>query len=531
MTTYFVSGTTSENSVPAANLIILYKAYRGDLTSFGEELSRVVAQGDGKFKLTYEDWSKDVMVIALDPDPNRYDAFIEDWVVGAVVGVDPYIEDVVALLHMEGGNGGTAFLDEIGNVVTVAGDANTSTVQAKWGSSSAAFDGSGNDRVIVARSPDMSVGVQDFCIECWVFKTTDSGYQTIVCKRDVLGGPDVYGEFILRTNVATMEVFFRTGASTWVSNLAAGSAPLGQWFHLAVSREDSQFRVFIDGDLTGSFSSALTIVADSYDLSFGSETDDTAPLNGYIDDFRMTVGQARYTSDFIIPSEEFPNDVDPYFSDVAVLLHMDGADGGSVFTDVIGNAVAVSGITTTTDQIKFGISSGKFLTPWTDLAIAHTPALSLGFSDFTVECWVYNTQTAGAWTYLVSKGPLTSTTGEFDLSLGDTSILNDRVRLRVKTVDGTVTVESTIASPLNEWFHLAGVRYGSKIILFLNGEKMAETSVSSPVEADSEAFRVGTGSSASAANPYVYMDDVRYTVGVARYTQPFTPRQLAFPDA
>jgi len=51
---------------------------------------------------------------------------------------------------------------------------------------------------------------------------------------------------------------------------------------------------------------------------------------------------------------------DPNFSDVALLLHMDGSDGGSTFTDnsSFNHTVTANGSSnTSTDQVKFGTAS------------------------------------------------------------------------------------------------------------------------------------------------------------------------------
>lgn len=86
MATYKVKGVTKENSILAPNIVIAYKADRGDPGSIGEELGRTTANGSGVWEITYDDWAAEVFVVTLDPtDSIRYQAKITDWRLGTLV--------------------------------------------------------------------------------------------------------------------------------------------------------------------------------------------------------------------------------------------------------------------------------------------------------------------------------------------------------------------------------------------------------------------------------------------------------------
>jgi hypothetical protein len=82
---------------------------------------------------------------------------------------------------------------------------------------------------------------------------------------------------------------------------------------------------------------------------------------------------------------------------------------------------------------------------------------------------------------------------------------------------------------LNIWSHIAICRSGTSTKLFINGTQSGSTStdstnyVASPV-------RIGDGNDGTSTYPYSgYIDDLRITNGVARYTSTFTPPTQAFP--
>ena len=93
-------------------------------------------------------------------------------------GSDPYFNNVVLLLHMNGANSGTTFTDSssFARTVTTYGDAKTSTTQSKFNGSSGLFDGT-TDRLSVPASSDFNMGSGDFTIETWIYPTTLGGTQ------------------------------------------------------------------------------------------------------------------------------------------------------------------------------------------------------------------------------------------------------------------------------------------------------------------------------------------------------------------
>lgn len=79
---------------------------------------------------------------------------------------------------------------------------------------------------------------------------------------------------------------------------------LNQWQHVAISREGSAARAFYNGTLIDTKTTAMNLTQTTMVL-FARYTGQQSPSGGYIQDFRITNGLARYTANFTPPTAEF----------------------------------------------------------------------------------------------------------------------------------------------------------------------------------------------------------------------------------
>jgi hypothetical protein len=94
-----------------------------------------------------------------------------------------------------------------------------------------------------------------------------------------------------------------TSGSSWALNSTGGTVTANTWNHVAFVRSGTSCVAYLNGTsvVTGTVSGALA--SSSQKLAIGSFTSDGSDLfTGYIDDFRFTRGQARYTSNFTPPT-------------------------------------------------------------------------------------------------------------------------------------------------------------------------------------------------------------------------------------
>lgn len=228
-----------------------------------------------------------------------------------------------------------------------------------------------------------------------------------------------------------------------------------------------------------------------------------------------------------------------------ILLHMEGADDGSVFTD---SAVGQTGgpgtrswtnpgtfALTSTDTAKFGSTS-----LWCFASVSPPPNgghivasdsadFTVGSSDFTVDFWANRTgATTGArWLFgqlSASSGAAAANAigGQFNSSNRFTCYAS--VGGTLHTLTGTTSITDT------SWHHYAMVRNGGTITTYLDGAVEATASVSGSVPDIALDWCVGQRGDGAADAFVGYIDEFRLSVGIARWTAPFTPPTEAYTD-
>ncbi|WP_291516557.1 LamG domain-containing protein [Bdellovibrio sp. ArHS] len=214
---------------------------------------------------------------------------------------------------------------------------------------------------------------------------------------------------------------------------------------------------------------------------------------------------------------------DPYSGSVVLGLHMDGANGGSTFTDVKGKTITLTGSpTTSTAQVKYGTASGLF-------AKGHRLVLptSADFTyngDFTIETWVYPTVLQTAW------GIFDARTNGGTAAMYCMGLVNVGGVYRLEYFNGTSYKATSTSVAINTWSHVAIVRSGSTLSFYVNGVKDSTTATIAATQTGGTSPVIGTKDDGLAGYGIVgYLDDFRITKGVARYTANFTPPSKAFP--
>lgn len=213
---------------------------------------------------------------------------------------------------------------------------------------------------------------------------------------------------------------------------------------------------------------------------------------------------------------------DPDFANVVSLIHFDGADGSTTFTDEIGHVwTPTSPAEISTDQAKFGGSSGQF-TAGTNSRIS-TPASAdwdWGTGDFTIEAQVY----------------FTSTTRFYLMSLGG----NDAAWI-ITPSSGVVEVYGPGSYVLNtgstpfstgQWYAMRLVRSGDDWTVLRDGVVYATVNDSRAWGNSTQALSVAADLTGSAQTLGGFVDEWRLTKGVARDAGgAYTPQAAPFPNS
>jgi hypothetical protein len=200
----------------------------------------------------------------------------------------------VLLLNGDGTNGQTTFANVSSNALTItAVSAAVSTSQKKYGTGSISL----LNGPYIAITDHSSLGLTgDFCIECWVRFTSVAGVQMLFGKGGDAWDGGGYG------------LYYSAGAWQFAgvgfSNVTWTHTPsINTWYHIAVTRSGNTLRLFIDGTKIGSdVAFTSTITRGSSSLFIGQRGDGN-PLNGHMDDFRITTGFPLYTTNFTPPTD------------------------------------------------------------------------------------------------------------------------------------------------------------------------------------------------------------------------------------
>lgn len=202
-------------------------------------------------------------------------------------GGDPYWANVFALLHMDGTEGSTTFPNQKGGTATVNGAVSVSTAQSRFGGASGLFSGGR----LGLGGPNLS---GDFTIEGWIYPTA------LGSNRSIAG---------IQTGSTNIWMYLvsdgRLAFSYGNYNANGGKVTLNTWHHVAFTRLGTKCSVFLNGqEVSYTFASAVTV---SGPFLIGQRANGTTPFAGHIDEFRITVGVARYTGNFTPPDTPFPD--------------------------------------------------------------------------------------------------------------------------------------------------------------------------------------------------------------------------------
>ena len=228
---------------------------------------------------------------------------------GSTVG-DVHFPKVKLLLPFDGSNGATSTTDSsnTGNTITFNGNAQISTTQSKFGSSSAYFDGTG-DYIDLGGSSLRSVcDSGDFALELWFYQDSRSSWTSLITNYGTgNGGWAVY----INTDSPNQVYWWHYNGSGWVYlNHTQGTRTtitLDTWHHVAITRNGNTWRLFLNGVQEDTITDSNNITASNGAVSSGLRLGTINaglqyPLHGYIDDVRITNGDSRYTSNFTPPT-------------------------------------------------------------------------------------------------------------------------------------------------------------------------------------------------------------------------------------
>lgn len=153
----------------------------------------------------------------------------------------------------------------------------------------------------------------DFTIEAWVRFDVASSNTTVRCIASRYSSARGGWVFECSQSGGTLR-FFTTWTTFAEGPVVAATGltwALGQWYHVAVTRQGTTYRLFRDGALLATLANETRTIQTNtntpIEVGGYAWNSTTATHLGLIDDLRITVGTARYTATFTPPTEAFPD--------------------------------------------------------------------------------------------------------------------------------------------------------------------------------------------------------------------------------
>lgn len=209
-----------------------------------------------------------------------------------------------SLLHMNGADASTILTDESGKIWTARGNAQIDTAQYKFGGASVLF-GSTGDYIDTPDHPDFAFGSGDFTIDFWALIDSEG-------EKAVFGQMNSTATATTRSVYGTIlkgDGFYVTLVDGTTTKVASKVAALddGAWHHFAMIKVDDSLYAAVDGVLgTARDVTGITVNDSINKFAIGRMGEyATNQFIGWVDEFRISVGVARWTANFTPPTAEY----------------------------------------------------------------------------------------------------------------------------------------------------------------------------------------------------------------------------------
>jgi len=382
----------------------------------------------------------------------------------------------------------------------------------KWGYSGV-FNGT-NAYLSLADNADWNFGSGAFTIDGWY------------SFNDNIAGQYLWGNYkdgnnykVLAYNPYTIQF-----SEVWVGGYTIRftcpfSPTINTFYHIALIRgwggDVNTWAITING-----VHQPLTLLAGSYSVVLsnmtpglwyiGARNNGYYFFNGWQDELRISKGIARWTSDFVVPTAPF----------------------GQVYVD--------------TSVKKFGTGSARCLGGGEYLSLVNSADWALGSANFTIDAWVCFNQLDGYQTILGSWGQTSDSYMSkcaYVFAYDNSTHSVDGLAFMFST-DGTKNTVSILhrswTPTLNTWYHLAVVRSGTNVYFFVNGTQLGATytGITQTIYTPTNGMYSGTynpadtqimsldGGTSNFLNGNI--DELRVSKGLARWTANFTPPTSAY---
>jgi hypothetical protein len=426
--------------------------------------------------------------------------------------------------------------DESGNQTLTVYNFPTRSATHKFGSYGYKWSSVSNGAIKLGSNLDLGSG--DFTIETFIQEASEPASGGIIGRWGTSGNRCWKLEYDATNNrfIGTVSVDGSASITAIYDFDTDGAISVATFFngtmrHVALVKNGTTMTLYVEGVAgasTGTVSSAIwnSGTNNTYIGAISStNANPNSSIQAYLDEVRVTVGTARYTSGFTPPSSQFGRNLgaDANWANVKLLVGFEQIFG-AVQSGSVTNAVASNGALGSAAFDSSGIMYSATQIP----RVAYDSHFDFGSGDFTVE--IFGLRSSSAWSGEGDNsgilGCWSSTSGDlcWQIMIAPTS-KEFSFRWSTNGTSAASTISfGTVGSSATD-YNLAVVRDGSNIYLYLNGTRVYSGSISgtlySPGVASVPLGILGgftsAGSNSTPCSGNCRMKGLRITKGTARF--------------
>lgn len=233
---------------------------------------------------------------------------------GRFIPYDPEFDNVLLLMHFDGDNNGSTFIDNsgyAGSIARVGTGIVTTQSNFKFPSASGNAPNSTNQRLVLTSAANFGIGNADFTFEWWSYVRTSQTSKVIIGNASTVPA----GGFYILQNGTEFTLYTASDGLPKIAT-GAGSITFNRWDHWAISRISGAWKVYRNGRFLVGSSSAVNLTSSVQPMAIFGLADTNYSFGSpdlLLDDLRLTGGLGRYAGNNALGDwTNFPEIIVPF---------------------------------------------------------------------------------------------------------------------------------------------------------------------------------------------------------------------------
>jgi hypothetical protein len=230
-------------------------------------------------------------------------------------------------------------VNHVAKAVSSVNGASIDTTQSPpFGTGMGKFVAASKQYLTIPASSNFTFGSNNFAVDFWWKPNSLPRSGNVMVFFGVYqNSSNYYNLQIYSPSTGTYQLQFNVdNAGSWTSVISENvSLSTGTIYHIEIDRNRNAWYLFQNGTLLGSASSSISMPTLTGTFEIDGQNGGSY-MDGWLKEFRVSNGIARHTSNFTPPTAEYTPD-----QYTVLLLHMDGTNGSTMFTDSNSGPVTV----------------------------------------------------------------------------------------------------------------------------------------------------------------------------------------------